>query len=401
MDEGNAPKGNVHPAARPTATGRGRDARDAAGSSWCARGWDLEEEQRREVLAVTRGDASTVRMRRAPSTMAPPLKVVPGQTLEGRFLIVEPIGRGGMSTVFKALDLANARQVVAVKVPLPQYSSGLGSFSMFQREEQIGLELDHPFILRFLPLEPNKHRSYIVTEYVAGTTLAARIGKGRKLAEAEALRIMRLLCEAVDYLHRREIVHYDLKPGNVVLCPDGSIRLIDFGLAHVLVRARFTFAGSAPAIGTSDYVAPEQIGRQRGRLSVDIYALGSILYEMLTGHPPFEGDDPFVVASARQIGDPRAPRALNPDVSEPIEEVVLRALRRDPAERYTSVAAMKADLDDLGLVHVSGLAHRLIEVTRWRKARRVLRYITLVAVVPIAFLLASFGLLWWHLAHKR
>jgi serine/threonine protein kinase len=333
--------------------------------------------------------------------MAPTLKVAPGQTLEGRFLIVEQFARGGMSTLFKALDLADSNRMVAVKVPLPQYSTGLGSFSMFQRESQIGRELDHPFILRFVALEPDKHRNYVVTEYVAGTTLATRIGRGRKLAEAEALSIMSRLCEAVDYLHAQEIVHYDLKPGNVILCADGSIRLIDFGLAHTLVRTRFVFSALAPAIGTSDYVAPEQIGRQRGRLSVDIYALGSMLYEMLTGHPPFEGDDPFVVASARQIGDPRAPRALNPDISESIEEVVLRALRRDPAERYTSAAAMKADLDQPLDVHVSGLAGRLVAVTRWRKGLRTIRYLFIVVVAPIAFLVASFVLLWWHLAQKR
>jgi serine/threonine-protein kinase len=332
--------------------------------------------------------------------MAPALRVAPGQTLEGRFLIVEPIGRGGMSTLFKALDLENSSQVVAVKVPLPQYSSGLGSWSMFQREAQIGIELDHPYILRFIALKPDRHRSYVVTEYVPGTTLAARVGKGQRLKEAEALNIMSRLCEAVDYLHGQQIVHYDLKPGNVMLCPDGSIRLIDFGLAHVLVRGRFAFSASAPAIGTSDYVAPEQIGRQRGRVSVDIYALGSMLYEMLTGHPPFEGDDPFVVASARQIGDPSAPRALNPGISRQIEEVVLRALRRDPKERYTSVAALKADLDHVADVQVSGLADRLIEVTRWRKSLRVMRYIALVGLAPIASLVALFGLLWWYLERK-
>jgi serine/threonine protein kinase len=332
--------------------------------------------------------------------MAPALRVAPGQTLEGRFLILEPIARGGMATVFKALDLENSSQPVAVKVPLPQYSSGLGTWSMFQREAEIGIELDHPYILRFVALAPNKHRSYVVTEYVAGTTLATRIGKGKSLKEAEALHIMSQLCDAVDYLHRQEIVHYDLKPGNVMLCRDGSIRLIDFGLAHVLVRSRFALSASAPAIGTSDYVAPEQIGRQRGRLSVDVYALGSMLYEMLTGHPPFEGDDPFVVASARQIGDPRAPRELDPSISKEVEEVVLRALRRDPKERYASVAALKADLDQPAKVQVSGLAERLIAVTRWRKGVRLIRYILLVGVAPIAFLVAMFGVLWWYLAHK-
>src|SRR5579864_7705273 len=245
-----------------------------------------------------------------------------------------------MSTVFKARDLENAGQLVAVKVLLPQYSSGVGSWSFFQREAEIGGKLDHPYILRFIALPPNKHRSHVATEYVAGTSLATRVGNGRRLGEAEALRITSRVCEAVAYLHSQEIVHYDLKPGNVMLCDDGSIRLIDFGMAHQIVRSRMAFSGPAPPMASAEYVAPEQLRRQRGRPSVDIYALGAMLYEMLTGHPPFEGDDPFVVASARQISDPKAPRALNPEISAQTEEIVLRALRRRPSERYASAAEL-------------------------------------------------------------
>jgi eukaryotic-like serine/threonine-protein kinase len=332
--------------------------------------------------------------------MAPPLKVAPGQTLEGRFLLLEEIGRGGMATVFKARDLQNAGQLVAVKVPLAQYSSGVGGWSMFQREAEIGGKLDHPSILRFIALEPNKHRNLVVTEYVAGTTLAARVGNGRRLPEAEALLIMSRVCEAVAHMHGQEFVHYDLKPGNVMMCDDETIRLIDFGMAHPIVRSRLAFSGQAPPMASAYYVAPEQLRRQRGRPSVDIYALGAMLYEMLTGYPPFEGDDPFVVASARQIGDPKAPRALYAAISLQAEEIVLRALRRDPAERYASVAELKADLDRPAEVRVSGLAGRLVAVTRWRKAQRLMRYIVFVAVAPLAFLLGLFRLLWWCLERK-
>jgi serine/threonine protein kinase len=335
------------------------------------------------------------------SPMAPPLKAAPGQTLEGRFLLLEEIARGGMAMVFRARDLANHDELVAVKVPLPQYASGVGSWSMSQREAEIGVQLHHPYILRFVPLARDVRRGFVVTEYVAGATLASRIGKGRRLTEAEALRIASRLCEAVDYLHGQEIVHYDLKPGNVMECEDGSLRVIDFGVAHSRVKGRFAFGGAAPPIATADYAAPEQIRRRRGQTSVDIYAIGAILYEMLTGHAPYEGDDPTVVASARQIGDPKAPRALNPAVSEQTEEIVLRALRRRPAERYATVAELKADLDRPEQVRVSGLAARLIEVTRWRKFRRWTRYVTLVGVAPIAVLVASFRLLWWWLERKH
>jgi eukaryotic-like serine/threonine-protein kinase len=331
--------------------------------------------------------------------MPPPLKVAPGQTLEDRFHVLEEIGRGAMSIVFKASDLKNAGQVVAVKVPLPQYSSGLGSWSMFQREAEIGARLNHPSILRFIGSGPN--RSYVVTEYLAGTTLASRTGKERHLTEAEALRTMSRLCEAVDYMHRQGIVHYDLKPANVLLCDDGSIRLIDLGMAHEVVRGRFGLSAPGPPFATSDYAAPEQLRRRRGQPSVDIYALGAMLYEMLTGQAPFEGDDPFVVASARQIGDPKAPRELCPAISEQTEEIVLRALRRNPVQRYPTASALKADLDDPSRVRVSGLAKRLVEVTPWRKRLRLMRFVALTGVAPIAFLIGMFRLMWWYLERRR
>jgi serine/threonine protein kinase len=325
----------------------------------------------------------------------------PGQILEGRFLLLEQIGRGGMATVFKAQDLENRGALVAVKLPLPQYASGLGSWSMSQREAEIGASLHHPYVLRFIPLGPSAPRSLVVTEYVAGKTLADHVGRGRRLPEAEALRVASRVCEAVEYMHGQRIVHYDIKPRNVMICDDGSIRLIDLGVAHVLVEGRFAFAGRAPQLATADYVAPEQIRGRRGQASVDIYGIGALLYEMLTGHPPFDGDDPFVVASARRIGDPAAPRALNPGISPEAEEIVLRALRRDPRERYATAAELRADLDRPTTVRVSGLADRLVEVTPWRKRRRWMRYIALVGGVPIAALVLSFRLLWWYLERRH
>lgn len=332
--------------------------------------------------------------------MSAPLMSVRGETLEGRFLLLEEIGRGGMSTVFKAADLAQGRALVAVKIPLPQFASGLGNWSMFQRETEIGASLRHPHIVRFVELSPNKRRSYVVMEYVAGTTLAAHAGNGRHLGEAEALSIMSRVCDAVAYLHDQQIVHYDLKPGNVIIGAEGEIKLIDFGMAHKLVKGHYAFAGSAPAIASVNYVAPEQLERVRGRPSVDVYALGAMLYELLTGHPPFEGDDPFALASARQIGDPKAPRALNPGLSLQSEEIVLRALRRRPSERYVSAAALKADLDHPARVHVSGLTKRLIEVTPVRRVLRWARFVALIGIAPLALLAVSFRLLWWYFEHR-
>jgi serine/threonine protein kinase len=333
--------------------------------------------------------------------VSPELKVAPGQTLDERFLLLEEIGRGGMSTIFKARDLQNGDRPVVVKVPLPMFSSGLGAWSMFQREEEIGRRLDHPLVLKFLPLAPDRRRSYLVTEYVPGGTLGDLLKARRPLPEPEAISIARQVCAALEHLHESGFVHYDLKPANVMLCPDGTVRLIDFGLAHAVETARFTLSGAPPAMGTSDYVAPEQIRRKRGRKSVDIYGLGAMLYEMLTGRAPFPGDDPFKIASLRTLGDPPAPRALNPGLSPQIEEVVLRALRRDPAERTPSATALRTDLEHLERVTLTGTCDRLQPVTRWRRWRRIARYVVTIGVLPVLAQVVLFATLWHHFAHKR
>jgi serine/threonine-protein kinase len=332
--------------------------------------------------------------------MASHAKPERGQILDGRFLLLEEIGSGGMATVFRATDLADGAPC-AVKIPLPIYASGVGSWSMFQREAEIGTRLDHPALLKFIPLPAAPHRQYVVTEFVAGRTLATMIGHGRRFTEAEAFRLMKQLCDAVAHLHRRGIVHYDLKPKNVIVREEGTLCVIDFGLAHQVATGRFAFSGSVPPIASSGYVAPEQISRKRGQKSVDIYALGAMLYEMLTGVPPFENDDPFVIASAPQIGDPTAPRLLVPTISLQAEEIVLRALRRNPKDRYADVTELARALEDPARVPVTGLSERLVPVTAWRRRLRRIRFIAAIGIAPIALLLLSFRLLWWYLEHPR
>jgi serine/threonine protein kinase len=326
------------------------------------------------------------------------LKVATGQVLDGRFRLLEEVGHGGMSTVFKAEDLARCGAAVVVKVPLPIFSSGVGAWSLFQREEEIGRRLDHPLLLHFVPLAIDKRRSYVVTEYVPGRSLADRLRQDRVLPEREALAIASQVCAALDHLHRCGVVHYDVKPGNIMLCPDGAIRVIDFGMAHAASASRFALTSSVPAIGSSGYVAPEQVQRKRGRPSVDVYGVGAVLYEMLTGGAPFGDEETFGVASACVIGDPPAPRALNPNITAAAEEIVLRALRRDPAERYASAAAMKADLDRPEGVVVTGLRDRLRPPTKWGRRRRLARHIAVIAVLPVVAQVALFVAIWHHLA---
>jgi serine/threonine-protein kinase len=334
--------------------------------------------------------------------MAMPRKAAaPGRTLGGRFFLLEEIRNTKTSKVFKGRDLRNDGQTVAVKVALPVFS---GMSSPAGREAEIGATLDHPSIVRFVPVTPNDENPIVVTEYVAGTTLATRIGRGQRLAEPEALRIASQLCEAVDYLHRRGIVHYDLRPSHVLLAADGSLRLIDFGAAHPVAKKRFLVGLFRPRLAISDYAAPEQIRGCRGQPSVDIYAIGAILYEMLTGHVPFEpseGHDVLGVTSTRQISDPRAPRTFDPAITPQTEEIVLRALRRDTADRYATATSLQSDLDHVSTVRVSGLADRLVHVTPRGKIIRLIARLAVAGIVPNTVFVGVFFLLWWLFAHRH
>ena len=351
-------------------------------------------------LGLTPSPETSAGNRNVPADQASYVTLRPGDTLDGRFRLVETINQGGMATVFKAEDLQRDHQTVVIKVPLMKYASGVGTWSRQEREEEMGLRLDHPYILKFIPVDGH-HRYYVVTEYLTGYTLAEHLKTLGRLPEAEAISIVRRICEALRYLHEEGVVHYDLKPANIMLCADGSIRLIDFGLAQPVETSRFHLRGPAPPMGTIAYVSPEQIQRKRGRPSADIYSLGGMLYEMLTGSPPFPGDDPYLIGSQRLTGDPVAPRTLNPALSPQVEEIVLRALQRDPARRYPGAAAMLADLVAPERVVMTGLSEQLQPSTRWRRNWRRFRWFAVCFLLPIAVQLLLYLWIWQRYRGRR
>ena len=310
----------------------------------------------------------------------------PGQVVDNRFEIAEVISRSGMAVIYRALDRESSGEV-AIKVPHMQYESDPGFFGRFQREEEIGRTLNHPFLLKFIPVA-NKSRPYIVTEYLKGYTLAHLMTTMRPMPEADALKIGSRMCDALDHMHRLNIIHRDLKPANIMLCYDGTLRIMDFGIAKAIQGRRLTFTGFTPAMGTPDYMAPEQVKGKRGDARTDVYSVGAILYEMLSGTSPFEGENPFVIMNARLIGDPVAPRKLNPLLSANAEEVILHAMARQPHDRYQNIAEMKRELDEVGGVVVTGRAERLQPPASSRSSMiRNMRTILLVAAIPIVTLL--------------
>jgi serine/threonine-protein kinase len=218
----------------------------------------------------------------------------------------------------------------------------------------------------------------------------------RPFPEHEALRIVSQVCDALQYLHEHQIVHRDLKPQNIMLCNDGSLRIMDFGIAKAGASRRLTFGGFSPTMGTPDYMAPEQVKGQRGDERTDLYSLGAILYEMVTGHVPFEGPNAFAVMNARLVGDPPAPRSYNPDLQQQVEEIVLHAMTREPDNRYPSATAMKADLDHPDDVVVTGRVTRLTLPTQWKNRWRTVRIVVITALAPILLFL-----LLWLLMSRR
>jgi serine/threonine-protein kinase len=219
------------------------------------------------------------------------------------------------------------------------------------------------------------------------------IQKVRPMPEADALQIGSRLCDAIGYLHAHGVVHRDLKPQNVMLCNDGSLRIMDFGIAKAAASRRITFGGFSPTLGTPDYMAPEQVKGRRGDERTDIYSLGAILYEMLTGRLPFEGQNAYTVMNARLLGDPVAPRTYNPALRPEVEEIVLHAMAREPDDRYRSAETLKADLDAPERVHISGRASRLQVPVAARRSWRMVRIVLLTALIPVAlFFLILFAL---------
>lgn len=269
-----------------------------------------------------------------------------GECVDKRYEIRALLGEGGMAEVYRALDKTSGREVV-LKLPHLAIAGDLAAFNRYRREIEVAAGLDHPGLQR---LRSEPHARYMVLDYVEGETLRAYLAARGQLPVDEVVRIGIELAETLQYVHEQGVVHRDLKPDNILIGPDGRVTLTDFGIALRLASRRLTFSHLSNAVGTPDYMAPEQVRGERGDARTDVYALGAMLYELLAGVVPYPADDAISAMQHKVLTDPPLVRRSRPDVPVPLEAVLYRALRRRPQERYASMTALAHDLQDLDTV---------------------------------------------------
>ena len=294
------------------------------------------------------------------------------------------IARSGMATIFRATDLRDDR-VVALKIPHPDMEADPILFDRFNREAGIGERLNHPNVMRVFGDE-KRSRVYMVMEWCEGRLLRTIMDEG-KLSQERAIKIAKGVLRALDYIHGNGVVHRDLKPENIMVDENDHIKLIDFGIASDNTARRLTYANFTSTLGTPNYISPEQVKGKRGDGRSDVYSMGVILYEMLTGKLPFTGPSPIAAMNDRLLNHPIPPTVADPTISLQLQEVIYRALERDPKNRYATAHEFLHDLEHLDQI---GIEDRQ-ELKNWQRrkshlSRKILYYAGL-AMIPVVVLL--------------
>jgi len=300
--------------------------------------------------------------------------VNPGELLD-HYQIGEVLTHTPVASIFRATDV-RTQQPVLIKIPQPDMETDPVFADRFKREEEIGRSLDHPGLLKTLS-DGAQSRLYIVMQWFDGRLLRQVLMAEKKLPAARAGKIVLGLCDVLDYVENHGITHRDIRPENILVGDDDQIKLINFGTAGMIGARRITFAPLSQSVGASDYISPEELSGKRGDARSDIYSVGVVLYETLTGKTPFQGIDPF-----DRIGKhPQPPSEIASSISPQLQEVIYRALEPAPKDRYANARQMATDLQHLDRVSVKN--RTTVPDKKRRQSNRVLLYAA-IALVPIA-----------------
>jgi len=308
-----------------------------------------------------------------------------GERLD-HFCIERLAAQSGMAAIYRATDVRNGR-IVAIKVPHFEVESDPVLFDRFKREEEIGKRLNHPGVMKVFDAE-DRSRVYMVMEWIDGRLLRRILSDEKKLTIERAVRVTVEICEALRYIHSQGVVHRDLKPENIMVDSEDRIKLIDFGIASSAGTRRLTFGKLSRTMGTADYISPEQVKSNRSDGRSDLYAVGIMLYEMLTGQVPFQGDNAFAVMNDRLLNHPIPPREINPQIPPELQEIIYRALERKPENRYASAREFANDLRNPTSVGVTERSElQTWKVRRSTRTRTVLVYTGLAMIPVVIFIL--------------
>ncbi len=277
-------------------------------------------------------------------------KFKPGYIIDGQYKIVSIIGCGGMSYVYRAERLSDG-EIIAVKVPLPEFAEKLSSSQRFKRAEKIGEIINHPNIVKVFGHEGQKSFPYMLMEYVNGPSLNKIITNKCPLPLSQMFKITVQICDALEFIHRKGIIHHDIKPDNIMLTKGDDVKILDFGLAYVEDLKEEVWADLISVGGTPIYMAPEQL-RGINDARSDLYSLGIIMYEMATGKLPFRGDI-MEVRNGHLNQVPVNPRVFNPQIPVVLEKVILKAMEKDPGKRYQNAFEMRFEIrrDIINLIY--------------------------------------------------
>ena len=265
-----------------------------------------------------------------------------GKKLDGRYEITELIGVGGMAEVYKGIDVID-NKTVAIKILKKEFAENEEFLRRFRNESKAIAVLSHPNIVKIYDVGFSEKIQYIVMEYIDGITLKEYIEEEKVLTWKDTVHFVIQILRALQHAHDKGIVHRDIKPQNIMMFTDGTIKVMDFGIAKFASEQGKT--ATDQAIGSVHYISPEQASGSVTDAKSDIYSVGAMMYEMLTGRKPFDSDNPVAIAVMHMHDIPERPRAINPDIPDGLEEIVLRAMEKAPEDRYQSTGEMIADIE--------------------------------------------------------